>query len=154
MFSSLKQEVTSNIFTVLQNFMDYMTTLLKAFIFHLKILISFLQNPGNFIVLDDIRFLTKSFFHLPTYSQGIHLAIFIKDCNLRHLFRVTLNPVLSQKGIAMQRTHLFVWKTWKEHVYLPNIVSAQQSRHRAFLSNCIETCLVSKLAHWWANPHY
>lgn len=34
MFSSLKQEVASNIFTILQNFMDCMTTLLIAFVFH------------------------------------------------------------------------------------------------------------------------
>lgn len=38
MFSSLKQEVTSNIFTVLQNLMDYMTTFLIAFIFNFKFL--------------------------------------------------------------------------------------------------------------------
>lgn len=36
MFSSLKQEIASNIFTVLQNFMDYMTTLLIAFTFNFK----------------------------------------------------------------------------------------------------------------------
>lgn len=56
MFSSLKQEVASNIFTVLQNFMDYMTTLLRAFISHLKNSNFFRTKPLHFIVLGDNKF--------------------------------------------------------------------------------------------------
>lgn len=45
----------------------------------------YLKKLFNSAVLDETRVLTKSFFQLTAFSQGVPLVIFIKDCNLKLL---------------------------------------------------------------------